>query len=129
METFISLVYPVLSSNQFYHQTSSIIKSVLSSNVHFPRLSSSIIKTLGVCVNGTLIERIDNSNTLYNKVYDLDGGGMDQTPKRFLENADPCIGFSVATNSNETSAATPLIKTRASTPSHTRQNTFVTYGE
>jgi len=29
-------------------------------NVHFPRLSSSIIKTLGVCVNGTLIERIDD---------------------------------------------------------------------
>jgi len=62
-------------------------------------------------------------------VYDLDGGGIDQAAKPFLENADPSIGFSVATNSNETSAATPLTKTRASTPSHTRQKTFVTYGE
>jgi hypothetical protein len=42
------------------------------SNVHFPRLSSSLIKTLAVYINGTLIERIDNYNTLYNKLYDLD---------------------------------------------------------
>ena len=49
------------------------------SNVHFPRLSSSLIKTLVVYINGTLIERIDNYNTLYNKLYDLDGGGVDQT--------------------------------------------------
>jgi len=60
-----------------------------SSKVHFPRLSSSLIKTLAVYVNGTLIERIDHYNTLYNKLYDLDGGGVDQTAKRFLENSDP----------------------------------------
>ena len=29
-------------------------------NVHFPRLSSSLIKTLAVYINGTLVERIDN---------------------------------------------------------------------
>jgi len=28
---------------------------------------------------------LDNYNTLYNKLYDLDGGGVDQTAKRFLE--------------------------------------------
>jgi len=94
-------------------------------NVHFPRLSSSIIKTLAVYVNDTLIERIDSYNTLYNKPYDLDGGGVNQTAKRFLENADPSIGFSVATNSNDTSAGTPLIKTRASTPSDTKQKFMV----
>ena len=94
-------------------------------NVHFPRLSSSIIKTLAVYINGTLVERIDNYNTLYNKLYDLDGGGIDQTAKRFLENADPSIGFSLATNSNDVTAGTPLIKTRNSTPSDTRQKFMV----
>jgi hypothetical protein len=94
-------------------------------NVHFPRLSSSIIKTLAVYINGTLVERIDNYNTLYNKLYDLDGGGVDQVAKRFLENADPSIGFSLATNSNDVTAGTPLIKTRASTPSDTRQKFMV----
>ena len=53
-----------------------------SSKLHFPRLSSSLIKTLAVYINGTLIERIDNYNTLYNKLYGLDGGGVDQTAKR-----------------------------------------------
>jgi len=94
-------------------------------NVHFPRLSSSIIKTLAVYINGTFVERIDNYNTLYNKLYDLDGGGVDHTAKRFLENADPFIGFSVATNSNDTTAGTPVIKTRAATLSDTRQKFMV----
>ena len=96
-----------------------------SSKVHFPRLSSSLIKTLAVYINGTLIERIDNYNTLYNKLYDLDGGGVDQTTKRFLENADPSIGFSLATNSNGTTAGTPVIKTRSTTLSDTRQKFMV----
>jgi hypothetical protein len=34
---------------------------------------------VAVYVNGTLIERIDNYNISYNKLYDLDGGGIDQT--------------------------------------------------
>jgi len=55
-----------------------------SSKVHFPRLSSSLIKTWVVYINATLIERIDNYSTLYNKLFDLDGGGVDQTAKRFL---------------------------------------------
>jgi len=71
------------------------------SKLHFPRLSSSLIKTLAVYINGTLIERIDNYNTLYNKLYDLDGGGVDQTAKRFLENADPSIGYSVGASSTD----------------------------
>ena len=118
----------------FYKGTAS---STSGGNAHFPRLSSSIIKTLAVYVNGTLIERIDDSlmittpytidnyNTLYNKLYDLDGGGVDQVANRFLENSDPSIGFSLATNSNDTSAGTPLIKTRAATPSDTRQKFMV----
>ena len=94
-------------------------------NVHFPRLSSSIIKTLAVYINGTLVERIDNYNTLYNKLYDLDGGGVDQVAKRFLENSDPSIGFSIATNSNDVSAGTPVIKTKGSTASDTKQKFMV----
>ena len=44
---------------------------------HFPRLSSSIIETLTIFVNGTQIENIQNYHLLYNTLYDLDGGGID----------------------------------------------------
>jgi hypothetical protein len=64
-----------------------------ATNCHMPRLSSSIIKTLSIYINGNLIERIDNYSVLYNKIYDLDGGGADQTSKRFLENADPSVYY------------------------------------
>ena len=77
-------------------------------NCHFPRLSSSIIKTLSVYANGSLIERIDNYSTLFNKLYDMDGGGSDQTTKRFLENADPSVYYETSTTS--TSAATGVFK-------------------
>ena len=60
---------------------------------HMPRLSSSIVKTLSIYINGNLIERIDNYSVLYNKLYDMDGGGADQTSKRFLENADPSVFY------------------------------------
>jgi hypothetical protein len=46
-----------------------------------------------VYINGNLIERIDNYSVLFNKLYDLDGGGSDQTNKRFLENADPSVYY------------------------------------
>lgn len=76
--------------------------------VHFPRNSSSLIKTLSVFVNGTLIERIDNYNILYNRIYDMDGGGIDQNAKRYLEISDPSVSYSAtATFTN----ATPVILT------------------
>ena len=96
-----------------------------SSRLHFPRLSSSLIKTLAVYINGTLIERIDNYNTLYNKLYDLDGGGIDQTAKRFLENSDPSIGFKIGTNVNDKSAGTRINKCTTSTVSDNKQKFMV----
>ncbi len=38
---------------------------------HYPRLSSSIIDTLTIYVNGTQIENIQNYNLLYNTLYDF----------------------------------------------------------
>jgi len=58
-------------------------------------------------------------------LYDLDGGGVDQVAKRFLENADPSIGFSVVTNSNDTTAGKPVIKIRSTTPSSDTKQKFV----
>ena len=52
---------------------------------HFPRLSSSIIETLTIFVNGTQIENIQNYHLLYNSLYDLDGGGIDQQAKDILK--------------------------------------------
>lgn len=75
--------------------------------VHFPRNTSSLIKTLSVYVNGTLIERIDNYNVLYNKLYDLECG-VDQVSKRYLEISDPSVAYSVA---NDTTNASPNILT------------------
>ena len=71
---------------------------------HFPRLTGSMIKTLSVYINGNLVERIDNYSVLFNKLYDLDGGGNDQTAKRHLENADPSVYY-------ETGIATSSINT------------------
>jgi len=96
-----------------------------ASKLHFPRLSSSLIKTLAVYINGTLIERIDNYNTLYNKLYDLDGGGVDQTAKRFLENADPSIGFRIGANSADKSAGTRINKCSSATASDTKEKFMV----
>jgi len=89
--------------------------------VHFPRNTSSLIKTLSVYVNGTLIERIDNYNILYNKIYDLECG-VDQVSKRYLEIADPSVAFSVATDQTN---ATPIINTLASTSSDTNRKLCV----
>lgn len=80
-------------------------------NCHFPRLSSSIIKTVSWYMNGNLIERIDCYSTLFNKLYDLDGGGSDQTAKRFLENADPSVYYETSTTSS--SLATGVFKITA----------------
>ena len=96
-----------------------------SSKVHFPRLSSSLIKTLAVYVNGTLIERIDHYNTLYNKLYDLDGGGVDQTAKRFLENSDPSIGYTMGANSTDKSAGNRINKTLVTTPSDSKEKFMI----
>jgi hypothetical protein len=68
-------------------------EAVGDTGCHMPRLSSSIIKTLSIYINGNLIERIDNYSVLYNKLYDMDGGGADQSSKRFLENADPSVFY------------------------------------
>lgn len=62
-------------------------------NCHFPRLTGSMIKTLSVYINGNLVERIDNYSVLFNRLYDMDGGGIDQLAKRHLENADPSVYY------------------------------------
>ena len=91
-------------------------------NLHFPRLGlSSLIKTLAVYVNGTLIERIDNYNILYNKLFDLEGG-IDQVAKRHLEIADPSVRHS--TTADHT-AATPEICTLPATGDDTNRKMAV----
>ena len=80
-------------------------------NCHFPRLTGSMIKTLSVYINGNLVERIDNYSILFNKLYDLDGGGIDQTAKRHLENTDPSVYYETSTGSS--SLATGVFKITA----------------
>jgi hypothetical protein len=76
-------------------------------NLHFPRNTSSLIKTLSVYINGNLVERIDNYSVLYNRLYDLEAGN-DQVSKRFLENADPSVYYETGIAS--TSVATGVYK-------------------
>ena len=71
--------------------------STAPTTCHFPRLSSSIIDQLSVYVNGTMVENIQNYNVLYNTLFDLDGGGIDQISKRFLENIDPSVAYKIDT--------------------------------
>ena len=86
-------------------------EAIGDTNCHMPRLSSSIVKTLSIYINGNLIERIDNYSVLYNKLYDMDGGGADQSSKRFLENADPSVYYETGIAS--TSLATGVFKITA----------------
>jgi hypothetical protein len=89
--------------------------------VHFPRLGlNSLIKTVSWFVNGTLIERIDNYNVLYNKLYDLDGGDGGQTVKRFLENADPSLTISTSTTV-ATGSGNPSITSKLATSTTDRK--------
>jgi len=80
---------------------------------HFPRLSSSIIETLTIFVNGTQIESIQNYHLLYNTLYDLDGGGIDQQAKRHLENVDPSVYYTPTADSAAT--GTPQVTLLAAT--------------
>lgn len=97
------------------------VASATTGKVHFPRLSSSIIKNLAVYVNGTQIENIQSYNILYNKLYDLDGGGVDQTTKRFLENSDPSVSYEYATNSEVNTGGTPVANTLLATGSDSKK--------
>jgi hypothetical protein len=97
------------------------VASATSGNVHFPRLSSSIIKNLSVFINGTQIESIQSYNTLFNKLYDLDGGGVDQTNKRFLENADPSVNYEYVTNSESVTGGTPVANTLENAPINSKK--------
>jgi hypothetical protein len=78
---------------------------------HFPRNTSSMIKTLSIYANNSLIERIDSYSVIHNKIADLDGMGYDQTSKRFLENADPSVYYETGTGL--TSLATGAFKITA----------------
>jgi hypothetical protein len=89
-------------------------------SVHFPRLGlSACIKSLRVYINGTLIENIAEYGTLYNALYNLDGGGIDQTAKRNLELADPSIRYKLAGSTDFYNADTPEITTQAAVASDT----------
>lgn len=65
-------------------------------SLHFPRLTQSLIKNVNIFLNGVLVESIRDFNLLYSKLYDIDGGGIDQIAKRHLEISDPSIRYSVA---------------------------------
>ena len=80
-------------------------------NVHFPRLTSSMIKTLSIFINGNLCERIDSYSVLYNNLFNMDGGGIDQQAKRHLENVDPSVYYD--TGLTKTSAETGVFNITA----------------
>lgn len=84
------------------HYEGSTETSGTTSLAHFPRLSASIIETLTIFVNGTQIENIQNYHLLYNCLYDLDGGGIDQQAKRHLENVDPSVYYTPTADSATT---------------------------
>ena len=90
---------------------------------HYPRLSSSIIDTLTIYVNGTQIENIQNYNLLYNTLYDLDGGGIDQQAKRCLENVDPSVYYLITDDA--TTSAQPQVTALAATDNSTTYRKFV----
>jgi hypothetical protein len=99
-----------------------------TSLAHFPRLSSSIIENLTIFVNGTQIESIQNYHLLYNTLYDLDGGGIDQQAKRHLENVDPSVYYTPTDNSATTGTVRNTLlagTTNAKTDAGTNDRKFI----
>lgn len=91
--------------------------------VHFPRLSSSVIDQLSIYVNGTMVESINSYNTLYNCLFDLDCGGIDQLSKRsVLENIDPSVDYTVNV---ATGATTRVLKTLDATASDSNKKMMI----
>lgn len=99
--------------------------NVNPNKIHFPRLSSSLIKTLSIFCNGVLIERIDSYNILVAKLTDLDGGGIASEAKRNLELSDPSVRYAL-TNVFDHTAATPQITTLDSTTSDVNRKIAIT---
>lgn len=60
-----------------------------------PRLSSSIIESIQVYMNGYQVDNVNNYNLLYNTLFDLSAGN-DQTAKRIGENLDPSVKYTEA---------------------------------
>lgn len=86
---------------------------------HFPRLSSSVIEQMSIYVNGTMIENIQQYGVLYNTLFDLDCGGIDQFSKRsVLENFDPSVSYSA---DYAGSAAVCAFNTDAATANDTKK--------
>ena len=93
--------------------------------VHFPRLTSSLIKTLSIYCNSVLIERIDNYNILVAKLNDLDGGGVGGEAKRNLEISDPSVRYALNGVFDHT-AGTPQITTLDATSSDVNRKIAIT---
>ena len=84
---------------------------------HFPQLGlSSCIEALSIYVNGKLVETINRYNSLYNTIFDLQGAGIDQQAKRFLENMDPSVQYTGVDTNGYISGKT---STLAGTPKDT----------
>lgn len=69
-------------------------------NCHFPRNTTSMIRTCSWYCNGNLIERVDNFSVLAHTLYNMDGGGIDQLAKRHLENVDPSVYYDTGTTTS-----------------------------
>lgn len=99
--------------------------NVNPNKVHFPRLTSSLIKTLSIYCNSVLIERIDNYNILVAKLNDLDGGGVGGDAKRNLEISDPSVRYAL-TGVFDHTAGTPQITTLDATTSDVNRKIAIT---
>ena len=94
-------------------------------NCHFPRNTTSMIKTLSWYCNGNLIERQDNFSVLAHALYNMDGGGIDQLAKRHLENVDPSVYYDTGVGS--TSIATGVFNITATKNAVKRKYAVTTF--
>lgn len=76
-----------------------------TSYIHFPRLGlHSLIESLTVSVNNITLSQVQSYNFLYNTLFDLEGGSIEQASKRMVsELYDPTVRWA-QTASNNTAA-------------------------
>lgn len=94
-------------------------------NCHFPRNTTSMIRTCSWYCNNNLIERIDNFSVLAHTLYSMDGGGIDQLAKRHLENVDPSVYYDTGITSS--SAATGVFNITATKDAVKRKYCVTTF--
>ena len=86
----------------------------VTSYLHFPRYSSSLLQSLSVTINNSTLSSINEYGYLYNRLMDFEGADFSQLSKRITENYDPSVKFSSGSAPNNAISCVRAVNTTSS---------------